>query len=339
MRYVVTGAAGFIGSQIAEALLPHASSVVGVDCFTANYARLTKERNLQHVREAANFQLVEADLRTDDLTDLLAGADVVLHQAGKPGVRTSWGDGFAEYVDHNVIATQRLLESARRAGVQRFVYASSSSVYGNAATYPTTESTLPRPFSPYGTTKLAAEHLCGLYAANWGLPTVALRYFSVYGPRQRPDMALHRFIQAALEDRELELYGSGSQVRDFTHVSDVVRANVLAAHRPLPPGTVVNIAGGSYQTVNGVLATIAELLGRPLRLRRSGEQAGDVTQTQADCALAARLLGWTPRVPLAVGLASQLEWQAAAAGTPYLGQLALVGASAAAVSPFAAGLR
>jgi nucleoside-diphosphate-sugar epimerase len=312
MRYLVTGAAGFIGSHVAEALLSHAGTVVGVDCFTAYYARHVKERNLQTLQKAPNFRLVEADLRTDDLTELLAGTDVVLHHAGQPGVRPSWGKSFADYVSHNVLGTQRLLEASRRAGVARFVYASSSSVYGNALAYPTTESTLPQPFSPYGATKLAAEHLCSAYAANWGLSTVALRYFSVYGPRQRPDMAFHRFVQAVVENREIELYGTGEQMRDFTHISDVVRANLLAAHRPLPPGTVLNIAGGSYETVNAVLAKIADLVGRPLRLKWVRQQAGDVGRTRADCALAARLLGWTPAVGLAAGLAGQVEWQATA---------------------------
>jgi UDP-glucuronate 4-epimerase len=312
MRYLVTGAAGFIGSHIAEALLSRAASVVGVDCFTGYYARHVKERNVQILRKAPNFRLIEADLRTDDLSELLAGTDVVLHQAGQPGVRQSWGNHFADYVNHNVLATQRLLEASRRAGVARFVYASSSSVYGNALAYPTTESMLPKPFSPYGATKLAAEHLCGAYAANWGLPTVALRYFSVYGPRQRPDMAFHRFVQAAVEHREIELYGTGEQMRDFTHVSDVVRANLLAAHRPVPPGTVLNIAGGSFETLNAVLAKIADLVGRSLRLKWVSQQAGDVVRTRADCALAAALLGWKPTVGLSAGLASQVEWQATA---------------------------
>jgi UDP-glucuronate 4-epimerase len=309
MRYLVTGAAGFIGSHISEELLSRATSVVGVDCFTPYYPRKIKERNLSALRDAPNFRLVEADLRSADLTELLAETDVVLHQAAQPGVRLSWGAAFDDYVEHNLIATQRLLEAARRVRLQRFVFASSSSVYGNAAAYPTTESTLPRPFSPYGTTKLAAEHLCGLYAANWGVPTVALRYFTVYGARQRPDMAMHRFLRAAIEDRELELYGNGEQLRDFTHVDDVVRANVLAATRTVPPGSTVNVAGGSYETVNGVLATIAELVGQPLRITRRGEQAGDVERTRADCSAAEALLGWRPTVPLADGIASQLAWQ------------------------------
>jgi UDP-glucuronate 4-epimerase len=309
MRYLVTGAAGFIGSHISEGLLSHATSVTGVDCFTPYYPREIKERNLRALRDAPNFRLVEADLRSADLTELLAQTDVVLHQAGQPGVRLSWGAAFSDYVEHNLMATQRLLEAAKQARVQRFVFASSSSVYGNAPAYPTTESTLPRPFSPYGTTKLAAEHLCGLYAANWDVPTVALRYFTVYGARQRPDMALHRFLQAAIEDRELEVYGTGEQLRDFTHVDDVVRANLLAATRPVPPGTTVNIAGGSHETVNGVLATIAELVDRPLQIGRRGEQAGDVVRTRADCSAAETLLGWRPTVPLVDGVASQLAWQ------------------------------
>jgi UDP-glucuronate 4-epimerase len=310
MRYLVTGVAGFIGSQIAEELILHAHSVVGVDCFTPYYPRAVKERNLRRLRQAPNFRFVEADLRHDDLTELLEGTDVVLHQAGQPGVRMSWGSAFGDYVGHNLMGTHRLLEAARQARVDRFVYASSSSVYGNAVAYPTTEATLPRPFSPYGTTKLAGEHLCGLYADNWGLHTVSLRYFTVYGPRQRPDMAMNRFIQAAFDDSEVELYGTGEQVRDFTHVSDIVQANLLAARRPVPLGTVLNIAGGSYDTVNGVLATIGELVDRPLRIRRTGEQLGDVTETRADCAEAERLLGWRPRMPLVDGIASQVEWQA-----------------------------
>jgi nucleoside-diphosphate-sugar epimerase len=288
--------------------------VVGVDCFTPFYSREIKERNLRALRDMPRFRLVEADLRVDDLTDLLAGADVVVHQAGQPGVRLSWGTAFDEYVAHNLLATQRLLEAAKRARVQRFVFASSSSVYGNAAAYPTTESTLPRPFSPYGTTKLAAEHLCSLYASNWDVPTVALRYFTVYGARQRPDMALHRFIRAAIEDRELEIYGTGEQLRDFTHVDDVVRANVLAATRPIQPGTTVNIAGGSYETVNGLLGMIAELVGRPLRVNRRSEQAGDVVETRADCSLADTLLGWRPMIPLADGIVRQFAWQLDSAG-------------------------
>jgi UDP-glucuronate 4-epimerase len=313
MQYVVTGAAGFIGSHIAEALLRQGSSVIGVDAFTSYYARSIKERNLSKLRTFEQFRFVEADLRTADLLSLLEGSNAVLHQAGQPGVRMSWGDQFSDYVSSNIVVTQRLLEAARRTGVQRFVYASSSSAYGNAVSFPTTEVTLPRPFSPYGLTKLAGEQLCGMYAENWGLPTVALRYFTVYGPRQRPDMAFHRFITAALEHRQIEVYGDGEQRRDFTYVGDVVRANLLAVQRPLPAGCVLNIAGGSYATVNQVLQLVAELVGEEIRVRRVESQAGDVAETQADCRLARLLLGWNPTVKLSEGLANQVRWQASSA--------------------------
>ncbi|WP_020579391.1 NAD-dependent epimerase/dehydratase family protein [Actinopolymorpha alba] len=308
MRYLVTGVAGFIGSHIAEYLLPRADELVGIDTFTGNYSRVMKEQNLRKLRQAANFRLIETDLRFADLTDLLTGTDIVLHQAGIPGVRPSWGPGFVDYVEHNVLATQRLLEAARQVGVRRFVYASSSSVYGNAPSYPTSENTIPRPFSPYGVTKLAGEHLCGTYGRNWDVPTVALRYFTVYGPRQRPDMAFHRFIEAALGRTEIQLYGDGEQVRDFTHVDDVVRANLLATEVDLPPATVLNVAGGTRTTVNGVLALLTQIAEEPLQVTRTPEQAGDVSETWATCEQAERLLGWIPSVGLAEGLASQVEW-------------------------------
>jgi UDP-glucuronate 4-epimerase len=321
MQCLVTGAAGFIGSQVAEALLLQGNSVIGVDAFTRYYGRSVKEQNLGRLRAFDDFRFVEADLRTADLLSLLDGTSVVIHQAGQPGVRPSWGDQFVDYVGHNIVATQRLLEAARSAAVQRFVYASSSSIYGNAASFPTTETTLPRPFSPYGMTKLAGEHLCVLYAENWGLSTVVLRYFTVYGPRQRPDMAFHRFITAALEGREIEVYGDGEQRRDFTYVGDVVRANLLATQRPLPSGCVLNIAGGSYATVNMVLNQIAELVGEEVRVRHVGIQAGDVEETRADCRLARLLLGWNPTVQLSEGLAHQVRWHSAS-------RLSLVGSDA-----------
>jgi UDP-glucuronate 4-epimerase len=332
MQCLVTGAAGFIGSQVAEALLLQGNSVIGVDAFTHYYARSVKEQNLSRLRTFENFRFVEADLRTADLVALLDGTSLVVHQAGQPGVRLSWGDQFVDYVGHNIVATQRLLEAARRTDVQRFVYASSSSIYGNAASFPTTETTLPHPFSPYGMTKLAGEHLCTLYAENWGLSTVALRYFTVYGPRQRPDMAFNRFITAALEGREIQVYGDGEQRRDFTYVGDVVRANLLAAQRPLPSGSVINIAGGSYATVNMVLEHIAELVGEEVRIRHVGTQAGDVEETRADCRLARLLLGWNPTVQLSEGLAHQVRWHSA-------GRLSVVASDAARPLPVLSGSR
>src|SRR5437879_4946163 len=230
MRALVTGAAGFVGSHLAEALLARGDTVVGVDCFTPYYDRSDKEQNIAAAVACAGFELVEADLRAADIEALLDGVDAVFHQAAQAGVRLSWSDGFADYVGHNVLATQRLLEAVQRARpAARVVYASSSSVYGNQPRYPTREDDLPKPFSPYGVTKLAAEHLCLLYADNWGVSTMSLRYFTVFGPRQRPDMSIHRLCEAAIHGVAFPCYGDGSQVREFTFVDDIVRGNLLAA--------------------------------------------------------------------------------------------------------------
>lgn len=308
MRTLVTGVGGFVGSTLARELLADGHDVLGVDCFTPYYEPSVKRSNLEDVHDHDRFELVTADLRTADLAALVDGADVVFHQAGQPGVRLSWSDGFAAYAEHNILATQRLLEAARTATVQRVVYASSSSVYGNAASYPTTEDDLPRPHSPYGVTKLAAEHLCGLYAANWDVPTVSLRYFTVYGPRQRPDMAFHRFIEAALDDRPIPLFGTGEQVRDFTFVGDIVAANIAAATADVAPGTVVNVAGGGSITVNELLGMLEDLLGRAIAVDRLPPQPGDVAATGGTIDRAGRLLGWQPAVDLRSGVAQQLDW-------------------------------
>ena len=308
MRAVVTGAAGFIGSHLSEALTSDGHTVLGVDCFTEYYDRRRKEGNLTALRERDNFSLVEADLGTAELAPILDGADVVFHQAAQPGVRLSWSEGFNVYAAHNILGTQRLLEAIRGTSVQRLVYASSSSVYGNAPRYPTTEDDLPRPFSPYGVTKLAAEHLCNLYAANYGTPTVSLRYFTVYGPRQRPDMAFHRFIEAALAGHELPLFGDGSQIRDFTYVGDVVAANVLAGEMDVPPGTVLNVCGGGSVNMTEVIETMSDIIGRPLTTEDLPEQPGDVTRTGGTSERARQLLGWSPATTLREGLERQVAW-------------------------------
>ncbi|HLZ36781.1 MAG TPA: NAD-dependent epimerase/dehydratase family protein [Mycobacteriales bacterium] len=308
MKALVTGVAGFVGSHLADALLAEGHTVRGVDCFTPYYDPQGKWANVVGLLERPGFQLTQADLRTEALEPLVADADLVFHQAGQPGVRLSWSDGFAAYVEHNVLATQRLLEAVRGSRVRRFVFASSSSVYGNAVRYPTRESDLPRPYSPYGVTKLAAEQLCCLYAANWGIPTVSLRYFTVYGPRQRPDMGIHRFIEAALDGRPIPLYGDGEQVRDFTFVDDVVRANLAAARRDVQPGTVLNVAGGGSVTVNQLLALIETSVGVPIEVTHLPEQPGDVRITGGAVDKAARHLGWSPRVGVAEGVASQVAW-------------------------------
>jgi nucleoside-diphosphate-sugar epimerase len=243
-----------------------------------------------------------------ELTPLVGEAEYIFHQAGQPGVRLSWGKDFDVYLDGNIRATQRLLETARTVGrLQRLVYASSSSVYGETRDLPLREDSLTRPYSPYGVTKLAAEHLCSLYHANYGLPTVSLRYFTVYGPRQRPDMGFHKFIRAALEDQPIAVYGDGEQTRDFTFVTDAVEANWLATG-PQAAGQVFNIGGGSRVSVNQVLAVLEDILGRPIRREHQPPQAGDVRHTWADTRRAKETLGFAPKVSLREGLAREVAW-------------------------------
>jgi nucleoside-diphosphate-sugar epimerase len=308
MRCVVTGAAGFIASHLSRRLVEGGHEVLGVDCLTDYYDVGRKRANLDAVRATGARTLV-CDLRAADLGELLAEADVVFHLAGQPGVRASWGDSFADYLSLNVEVTQRLLEAARRVGLHRFVLASSSSVYGEAAAYPTAESAFPAPVSPYGVTKLAAEHLCQAYRHNWGVPVVALRYFTVYGPRQRPDMGIHRFLDAIRHDRPLTVWGDGEQIRDFTYVGDIVEATVAAGIREVPPGSVINVAGGSSVSVNDLVALLEETTGHRARVTHTGTQAGDVTITGGSIERAARLLDWQPVTSLAQGLKEQWAWQ------------------------------
>jgi UDP-glucuronate 4-epimerase len=309
VRVVVTGVAGFIGGHLAQAALSEGHTVVGIDCLTPYYDVRIKQANLERLTDLPGFTFVEADLRTADLVPMLEGADVVYHEAGQPGVRLSWSEGFGDYVGHNVSATQRLLEAAKVAGPGRIVYASSSSIYGQAARYPTVETDLPSPHSPYGVTKLAAEHLCGLYAANWGVPTVSLRYFTVYGPRQRPDMGMNRFIEAVLADQPVPLFGDGEQVRDFTYVGDIVAANMAASTADLAPGTVMNVAGGGSISVNGLLELLGSIAGCKVAIDRLPDQPGDVRVTGGSIERAHALMGWEPKTSVAEGLAAQYAWQ------------------------------
>jgi nucleoside-diphosphate-sugar epimerase len=306
MKVVVTGVAGFVGSHLAERLLAEGHDVVGVDCFTDYYERARKETNLRAVRESPRFVFSEADLGTAPLEPLLDGAEVVFHQAAQAGVRASWGTLFASYTQHNVLATQRVLETAKAVGVKKVVYASSSSVYGETPDLPMRETSFPRPFSPYGVTKLAAEHLAELYRKNFGLPTASLRYFTVYGPRQRPDMGFHKFIEAILDGREIGVFGDGEQTRDFTFVHDIVESN-LAAGFGSGVG-VFNVGGGSRVTLREVLAMLGEITAAPPKLRHGPPQAGDVTHTWADTSRAKTELGFAPKVGLREGLTAQVAW-------------------------------
>jgi nucleoside-diphosphate-sugar epimerase len=313
---VVTGVAGFIGSHLAEALIERGHEVVGIDCFTPAYPPAAKRRNLAQLVGHPAFRLVEGDLVTLALDAWLEGAEVVFHQAAQPGVRASWGRDFSVYVHHNILATQCLLEACARTSVPRLVAASSSSVYGDAPAYPTTEESITRPVSPYGVTKLASEHLCLAYARPGvsELSVATLRYFTVYGPRQRPDMAFRRFLEAAYADRPIVVYGDGTQTRDFTHVRDAVRANLLAMSAPVA-AEAINVGGGRRVTLNETLELIQRSTGRRLRIERAPAQAGDARHTGADGTRAEALLGYRPEVSLEEGLAHQAAWVAAELGT------------------------
>ncbi len=308
-RYLVTGAAGFIGSHVAERLIDTGAEVVGVDCFTDYYPRDIKESNLKQLRTSDRFHLIEADLVTAELEPLLDGADGVIHLAAQAGVRASWGKSFQTYLDCNVRSTQRLLEAVKDRGLDRFVYASSSSVYGQTDDLPMRERGLTCPVSPYGVTKLAGEHLSVLYHRNYGVPTVSLRFFTVYGPRQRPDMAFHRFLRAGVLGEPLDIYGDGSQTRDFTYIDDTV-SGIVAALKLGTPGEVFNLGGGGSVTLNDAVDVIEKLVGRSLDRRYGDQQMGDVSDTRADNSKARDVLGFSPATGLNEGLASEFEWVA-----------------------------
>jgi UDP-glucose 4-epimerase len=312
---VVTGAAGFIGSHLVERLLAAGHEVVGIDSFEDYYPRTFKEANSATARRAGRFTLVEENLLRlagdaapgrGRLDELLAGADCVFHLAAQAGVRASWGQSFHIYTDNNVLATQMVLEACRREGVPRVVYASSSSVYGDTDRLPMHEDAKCRPVSPYGVTKLAGEQLCHLYWKNHGVPTVSLRFFTVYGPRQRPDMAFHLFLKALHEGRPLEMYGTGNQTRDFTFVDDIVEGIVRAVDGR--DGAVYNLGGGSRVTLLEAIRTLERVSGLAAEVNGEDVQAGDVQHTWADLTRAREELGYAPQVPLEEGLRREAEW-------------------------------
>ena len=315
MKVVVTGAAGFIGSHLSERLLTAGHEVVGIDCFTDYYERTRKEQNLEASRSHDNFQFAEVDLVDADLGALLDGAGVVYHLAGQPGDQPGGGNQFDRYVRDNIIATQRLLEALKGAPIKRLVFAGSWAVYGDAEMFPTKESALPRPVSPYGVTKLAAEHLTHLYHRNFAIPVVAVRYFTVYGPRQRPDMAFSRFMQALTAGEDIEVFGDGEQTREFTYVSDAVEGTIKASTADVV-GQVFNLGGGSRVTVNQVLATLEEISGLKVRRQSLPAAPGHPRHTGASINLAREKLGWEPRVSLREGLARQWQWFRDKGSTP-----------------------
>lgn len=313
---VVTGCAGFIGSHLSEALLALGCRVTGIDVVTDYYDVALKRENLAAFVDHPGFTFIEHDINDVDAVDLLDGARAVFHLAAQAGVRASWGASFHEYLDRNVQATQRLLEACKDPRVAgslvRFVYSSSSSIYGNRTDLPVSEAALPQPFSPYGVTKLAAEHLCMLYSANFDVPTTSLRYFTVYGPRQRPDMAFRKFLEAALDGKPWDVYGDGSQTRDFTYVADAVRANLLAVAAP-GRSAVYNVGGGARITLSEALTTMKGLLadlvpGLIPEIAHHGMVEGDVLDTWADPTRIHEDLGYKAAVPFVEGLRAEATW-------------------------------
>lgn len=309
MRCLVTGAAGFIGSTLSDRLLKQGHKVTGIDSFVPYYPREIKEDNLSAARRSSDFNFLEQDLcaALDGDGDFLDGYDVVFHQAAQAGVRASWGKDFQIYVHNNIEASQKLLEAAKRHPGIRVVYASSSSVYGETDRFPMNETDLTRPVSPYGVSKLAAENLMNLYHHNFGVETVSLRYFTVYGPRQRPDMAFHRIIRSILTGEQFHLFGSGNQTRDFTFVHDIADANISAATLGVP-GSVYNLGGGTRISMNDVIELMEKLAGKKANVIREGRQDGDVLNTGADVSRAAQDLKFVPAVGLEQGLLREIEY-------------------------------
>ena len=302
MKALVTGCAGFIGSHLTERLLRDGFDVIGIDCFTDYYPREYKDKNIKNALEDERFTLIEQDIRS---MDAFPDVNYIFHQAAQAGVRKSWGRDFEIYARDNILATQRLLEYYKDCGIKKFVYASSSSVYGDCE-LPMKETRMLKPVSPYGVTKLAAENLCYLYYENYGVPTASLRYFTVYGPRQRPDMAIHLFVRAILNREEITVYGDGNQTRDFTFVDDVVEANLLAAMSS-SQGEVFNVGGGTRISVNELIKIMENVTGRRANVRYIEKQKGDVKDTLADADKIGKL-GWKPKVGIEEGVRRFVEW-------------------------------
>ena len=306
---IVTGSNGFIGTNLSLRLLELGHQVIGIDALTDNYDPSAKIQNGQVLKDYNSFESKNLDLLKEPLEPILDEADVVFHLAGQPSVQNSWGDDFQIYVDRNIVLSQRILRAALNVGVSRVVNSSSSSVYGKVKKTPTNENDEKSPVSPYGVTKLAGENLSTLYGREFGLSTVSLRYFTVYGPRQRPDMAFNKLIHAGLGGTTFNLHGDGTQIRDFTHVDDVVEANLLAATAQVDPGSVFNVGGGSPVSMSYVIEEIGTILGRPVLIKNEPFGAGNPMITEADCRFTKEQLHWTPKIGIKEGLLSQIDWQ------------------------------
>jgi UDP-glucose 4-epimerase len=304
MKTLVTGCGGFIGSHLVDRLLELGYEVTGIDCFTDYYSREIKEANISNALNHNNFKLIEEDILD---MDKFPEVDYVFHLAAQAGVRASWGKSFEIYTRDNIEATQKLLEFYKGRKIKKFVYASSSSVYGDAE-LPMREDSLLKPVSPYGVTKLAGENLCYLYWKNYNVPTVSLRYFTVYGPRQRPDMAIHKFVKAIFKGEEITIFGDGTQTRDFTYVDDAVEANILAAESDIV-GEIFNIGGGSRISVNALIEEIEKLIGKEAKIKYIEKQKGDVRDTWADVSEAREKMRWKPRANIEEGLKKYINWK------------------------------
>ena len=309
MNILVTGACGFIGTNLCQSLLQDGYFIIGIDAFTENYELRIKRENQRVLEQYEKFSLIECDLLDVDLAPLVEGIDVIFHLAGQPSVHNSWGDDFQVYSNRNIVLTQKLLRAANEAKVKRFINSSSSSIFGRVNSTPTKENDRKNPISPYGVTKLAAENLVTLYGSEFGLSTVSLRYFTVYGPRQRPDMAFNKLIKASKNGERFPLHGDGSQIRDFTYVGDVVEANKLAAFASLKSGAVFNIGGGSPISMKKAIEMIEEIMDRRIEIEFTPLGPGNPMVTTSDCSAALTTFGWKPKIDIYDGLKAQVKWQ------------------------------